>query len=715
MTKQKSTKRALLLSALSLLMCVSMLIGSTFAWFTDSVISGNNKIVAGNLDVELEYYNGTEWKTVNGATNLFDETLWEPGHTDVVYLRLKNIGSLALKYELAINIVSETPGINMAGDEFLLSDYIYMGVVEDINGQTNPYSKDAAGRAKAIAEAAPATIISEGYAADGEMAKGANDLYMAVVVYMPSSVDNDANYRGDTAPSIDLGINLVATQLMNEEDSFGNDYDKNAKYLISAGEEMIFNGTSFDQTVINNGTVDIIGGTINVPQVGLQNNGNATLDGVEMNAGSPADYSNITRGEDAKTEYNNVTVNSAGGGVAAADGAEVVFNSGSVAVNTTSTSGRYLFYAVGEGTVITINGGDFADFTKTSQNQKRAYIYAEAGTTVYVNGGTFGKASTRSGYTAGILGAGDVIITGGTFGFDPSAWVATGYKVVKNGNTWHVVAENVTAAATFDDVKNAFATGGEVVLIEDIKLDDRLNVAAGKEVYLDMNGKTITVESGSSADPAFYTYKDSTLVIDGNGTVILEDPSMSLLFPGGDVVIENGTFIRKVPAGTPSNEVGALIVGAKVSPWGSQTVTINGGYFDGGYYDANAADVDEILAGTKSLVETPEDVANRGKSTDKNAVRVAIKNNTQLTLNLSYNLFKIYGGTFVGVNPAWGDEGCMLPATNETYLRPWSYYQGALLDGQEYNENGIVLPDGYTITKGATDDGRPTYTVNYSK
>lgn len=716
MTKQKSTKRALLLSALSLLMCVSMLIGSTFAWFTDSVISGNNKIVAGNLDIELEYYNGTEWKTVNGATNLFDETLWEPGHTDVVYLRLRNIGSLALKYELAINIVSETPGINVAGDEFLLSDYIYMGVVEDINGQTNPYSKDAAGRAKAIAEAAPATIISEGYAADGEMAKGANDLYMAVVVYMPSSVDNDANYRGDTAPSIDLGINLVATQLMNEVDSFGNDYDEAAKYVISSDEKMIFNGTEFDTLVTNNGTVDMTNAKIENDNTGFENYGDATLNGVTVNAGTPGTQAYgyaINAYAGSTTVLNDVVVNSANGAIGVTDGANLTFNSGSVDVDSKSTSGRYLFYVVGNGSTLTINGGNF-DFNKT-QNQKRAYIYAGAGTTVYVNGGTFGKASTRSGYTAGILGEGSVVITGGTFGFDPSAWVATGYKVVKNGNTWHVVAENVTAAVTFDDVKNAFATGGEVVLIEDIKLDDRLNVVEGKEVHLDMNGKTITVESGSSVDPAFYTYKDSTLVIDGNGTVILEDPSMSLLFPGGDVVIENGTFIRKVPAGTPSNEVGALIVGAKVSPWGSQTVTINGGYFDGGYYDANAADVDEILAGTKSLVETDADIANRGKSADKNAVRVAIKNNTQLTLNLSYNLFKIHGGTFVGVNPAWGDEGCMLPATNDLYLRPWSYYQGALLDGQEYNENGIVLPDGYTITKGAAEDGRPTYTVEYNK
>ena len=82
--------------------------------------------------------------------------------------------------------------------------------------------------------------------------------------------------------------------------------------------------------------------------------------------------------------------------------------------------------------------------------------------------------------------------------------------------------------------------------------------------------------------------------------------------------------------------------------------------------------------------------------------------------NRSNNYFHIYGGTFVGANPAWGDEGCMLPTTPQ-YLRPWSYYQGALLDGQEFNADGIVLPEGYTITHSKHEDGRPIYTVTYNK
>ena len=84
--KNKSTKHALLASVLSIVMCFAMLIGSTFAWFTDEVKSGMNKIVAGNLDVELEYsLDGTTWTAVNETTNMFKEdALWEPGYTEVV-------------------------------------------------------------------------------------------------------------------------------------------------------------------------------------------------------------------------------------------------------------------------------------------------------------------------------------------------------------------------------------------------------------------------------------------------------------------------------------------------------------------------------------------------------------------------------------------------------------------------------------------------------
>ena len=165
-----------------------------------------------------------------------------------------------------------------------------------------------------------------------------------------------------------------------------------------------------------------------------------TLNGAgnTLTAGSAGDYSLIFSQPGQQITINDLNIDSKGGGVAAANGAEVTFNGGKVYVDTQSTSGRYIFYAEGAGSVITINGGEFS--WDPLDNQKRAYIYAGAGTTVYVKGGTFGKASTRSGYTAGILGSGTVIITGGTFGFNPSAWVADGYQAVENAEVWTVSA-----------------------------------------------------------------------------------------------------------------------------------------------------------------------------------------------------------------------------------------------------------------------------------
>ena len=64
MTSSKSTKRALLTSVLALLMCVTMLVGATFAWFTDTASTGVNKIVSGNLHVEIQDKNGKEIDTL---------------------------------------------------------------------------------------------------------------------------------------------------------------------------------------------------------------------------------------------------------------------------------------------------------------------------------------------------------------------------------------------------------------------------------------------------------------------------------------------------------------------------------------------------------------------------------------------------------------------------------------------------------------------------
>jgi len=185
-----------------------------------------------------------------------------------------------------------------------------------------------------------------------------------------------------------------------------------------------------------NVVIDLQGETLAVNGA-FNNTGVVTIQNGTLNAGTAEDYAFIGRAG-SETTFTNVDVDADGGAVAVVDGAKVTFNSGSVANNGKTTDPRYNFYVVGDGTVLTISGGEFSFAVKTL---KRAYIYVGTGATVYVEGGTFGAPSTRSGYTAGFRGDGEIIITGGTFGFDPTAWVADGYEAVKSGSTWTVSAK----------------------------------------------------------------------------------------------------------------------------------------------------------------------------------------------------------------------------------------------------------------------------------
>ena len=237
MTSSKSTKRALISSALAILMCVAMLIGTTFAWFTDTASTGVNKIVAGNLDIEVEYtLDGEEWKDLDGATDIFQKGLWEPGHTEVVALKFKNNGNLALKYNINMNIVDETVGINKSEQEYKLSDYLKVktlsqeaSLIGDICiGMAFSARNDGLGYT-ATANFKDATVLDH----DLLLAPGEVGNYLIMKVYMPETVGNEANaISTEKAASINFGLNVVATQVPYEKDSFGNTYDKDATYPV---------------------------------------------------------------------------------------------------------------------------------------------------------------------------------------------------------------------------------------------------------------------------------------------------------------------------------------------------------------------------------------------------------------------------------------------------------------------------------------------------
>ena len=261
MNNKKATKRALLTSVMALVMCVVMLVGTTFAWFTDTASTGVNKIQAGNLDIEVEYtLDGEEWAKLDEATDIFQKGLWEPGHTEVVALKFKNNGNLALKYSINMNIVDETAGINKFNQEYKLSDYLKVktlsqeaSLIGDICiGMAFSARSDGLGYT-ATANFKDAAVLDH----DLLLTPGEVGNYLIMKVYMPETVGNEANaISTEKAASIRFGLNVVATQVTYEKDSFGNTYDKDATYPVADNEglkDAIGSATDGSTVVVTSG------------------------------------------------------------------------------------------------------------------------------------------------------------------------------------------------------------------------------------------------------------------------------------------------------------------------------------------------------------------------------------------------------------------------------------------------------------------------------
>ena len=218
MTNRKSTKRALLGSIMAMVLCLAMLVGATFAWFTDTASTGVNKIQAGNLDVALEMKDGDNWVSAEGKTLTFktkdnraaDQILWEPGCTyELPQLRVVNKGNLALKYKIQITGIQGDAKLN-----------------EVIDWTINDAAID----------------LTEGHLTAGQQGDA-----FTIKGHMQDTAGND--YQNLTIDGI--GINVVATQDTVESDSFHNQYDADAEYpiTVTTGDEL--------QAIVNNATAPV--------------------------------------------------------------------------------------------------------------------------------------------------------------------------------------------------------------------------------------------------------------------------------------------------------------------------------------------------------------------------------------------------------------------------------------------------------------------------
>ena len=395
MNNKKATKRVLLTSVMALAMCVVMLVGTTFAWFTDTASTAVNKIQAGNLDVELEYSKDfKEWTKVTDTTKVFEEsTLWEPGRTEVVYLRVKNAGNLALKYTLGIYKLYDNSGKNVLGNKYNLSDYVKLGAVE-----TDAKYENRAAAINAV-DAEAKTLKSLGDTGFiGTKLEATDTKTYAMVLYMPTEVGNEANPKNADpyyAAKVSFGIRVSATQAVSESDSFGNTYDEKAPAVLAA--ESASYGTH-----------------------------------------------EITKNMQANGRY---------GAVQAEKTAQFTINADVYAVYTKdasgTTGGAMAVQADGNSKVI-INGGDFRQVGVPADDPVCDLIYALGNATIEINGGTFKAVTPANTLNCKDGSNAKITVKGGSFyKYDPSnptmganeVVVAAGYHVVQDGDWFKVVAD----------------------------------------------------------------------------------------------------------------------------------------------------------------------------------------------------------------------------------------------------------------------------------
>ena len=412
--KTMNTKKALIASLLSLVLCVSMLVGSTFAWFTDTASTGVNRITSGNLHVEIRDESGNkltklEWKASDGRAQ--DQILWEPGCTyTLTPFKIVNTGNLALKYKLVMT--------GLDGDSELLDVIRFTYKIGTENFALN----------------------EEGHlAANG----GATGL-ITVSATMASDAGNE--YMGKTLDNVKFTV--YATQDTVENDSFGNRYDQFATYAPS-GE--MYTVTNYEEAkrafaaggIITVNYLEVAGNKTEVAdRLVIKNPSVLNLDG---SAHIPGE---LEASDNWAVFYINAdtTINaSSGGGILCANKrnpAEGVYN-----------GGPYVAHVSGEGIVVTVNGGTY--------HGGGTVFNVEKGTLI-VNGGFFQVTpdvdTNDYRYTLNCIdanyenGTAKIIVKGGTFvNFDPSNnaaegagtnFVADGYKVISEvhgEDTWYTV------------------------------------------------------------------------------------------------------------------------------------------------------------------------------------------------------------------------------------------------------------------------------------
>ena len=464
-----STKKALIASVLSLVLCVSMFVGSTFAWFTDTATTSVNTIQAGNLKVDIVNEAGTSMK---GSSMSFvnkdgsADILWEPGATfRTIGFKVKNIGNLAFKYKMVLNGVD--------GDNALLNVITFKVV-------------------KADGTAVDLSMF------EGHLTKDAESEVLYIEGHMAEDAGND--YQGKELTG--LGITVYATQDTVEKDSNNDQYDKDATYSVA-------NVADLAAALGKDGIVNVVE-DLN-PAEAVVSTANTTLNMGGKTVANTNDVWDVTPNSWSLVSARAGELTIEGDGTFKAkendcyavdvqDGAKVVIKDGTFIGNI-----HAVYVLKGE---LVVEGGFFSVQQKYPDAAKAAEFVLNC-------------------YDANrAAGTAKITVKGGTYvNFNPADckaegehtnFVADGYMVVAkkqaNGDVWYTVVE---ASA----VKETLTAGGEVTVDSDTYTNNSADTAEARltitvPTTLNLNAKIVTPDDMGNNQTNF-----CALIVDADTTI----------------------------------------------------------------------------------------------------------------------------------------------------------------------------------------------------
>ena len=212
MRRHRYYRKALTLSFCLMVMWLVMGAGTTIAWFTDTTNAIRNSFVVGEIDLKVFYRNDqmTDYDPVDQETNVFrDDALYEPGYTQVVYLRIENQGEIPFDHKLSVDLNSYEDAKNVYGGKIHLPSYLRFGVVF---AATEPELERKTAQALADLRMCDTLHLNQYSRTDDVSVPAGGERYAALIVYMPEEVGNEANYRGTTVPRVVLGLTVYAQQ-----------------------------------------------------------------------------------------------------------------------------------------------------------------------------------------------------------------------------------------------------------------------------------------------------------------------------------------------------------------------------------------------------------------------------------------------------------------------------------------------------------------------